>query len=146
MAGATAGGERKAGRIVPFGRLTRPDEFRALRGGKRVHATFGRLQGIARTNRTAEPVIYRFGLIVPKELGSAPQRNRMKRRLREGLRRACASGCFEFGGKSGMRSGFGADIGIFPSDALLAIGFETLVAQICESVNALMRKLGRLPI
>jgi ribonuclease P protein component len=146
MAGATSGGELKAGRVVPFGRLTRPSEFRALRGGKRVHAAFGRLQGIARTDRAAGPVNYRFGLIVPKKLGSAPQRNRMKRRLREGLRRACASGCFEFGGKSGMRSSVGVDIGIFPSETVLAIGFETLVAQICESVNALMRKLGRLPI
>jgi ribonuclease P protein component len=146
MAGAATGGEAEPAGVVSLGRLTRPSEFRALRSGKRIHAAFGRLQGIARADQAAERTGLRFGLIVPKKLGNAPQRNRIKRRLREGLRQALASGCFEFGGKSGAFAGFGADIGIFPSDALLATDFQTLVGELCASVDALMRKLGRHPI
>jgi ribonuclease P protein component len=146
MAGGTPAEDGKPSEVASFGRLTRPAEFRALRGGKRIHATFGRLQGIARTDQTQGQAGLRFGLIVPKKLGNAPQRNRIKRRLREGLRRARASGCFDLRGRPGAAAGFGADIGIFPSDSLLATVFATLVAQLCASVNALMRKLGRLPI
>jgi ribonuclease P protein component len=146
MAGAAPGGEEKPEGVASFGRLTRPGEFRALRGGKRIHAAFGRLQGITRTDPAPGQIGLRFGLVVPKKLGNAPQRNRIKRRLREGLRRARSTGCFEFGGKPGAFAGFGADIGVFPSDALLGTDFEMLVAQLCTSVNALMRKLGRLPI
>jgi ribonuclease P protein component len=140
MAGAALGDGRKLAGDVPLGRLTRPGEFRALLSGARVHAAFGRLQGIAKTGGTTEPRGLRFGLIVPKKLGNAPQRNRIKRRLREGLRQARSTGCFE------MTGGSGADIGIFPSESLLAMDFETLVAQLCGSVNTLMRKLARLPI
>jgi ribonuclease P protein component len=136
---------------APLGRLTRSSEFQALRRGKRVEAEFGRLQGIARARGADAPFALRFGLIVPKKLGNAPQRNRIKRRLREGLRLAQLSGCF---GPLGLpaqpaaspNAGMVVDIGIFPSGSALAMNFEALVAQLCSGVAALMRKLGRLPI
>jgi ribonuclease P protein component len=143
---------------APLGRLTRSSEFQALRRGKRVEAEFGRLQGIARARGADAPFALRFGLIVPKKLGNAPQRNRIKRRLREGLRLAQLSGCFGSFGLPAQPAGLPAqpaaspnapmvvDIGIFPSGSALAMNFEALVAQLCSGVAALMRKLGRLPI
>jgi ribonuclease P protein component len=127
---------------VPFGRLTRQAQFQALRRGRRVEAEFGRMQGIARAPSDEVPCALRFGLIVPKRLGNAPQRNRIKRRLRAGLRQAEHSG--RLPGRDGGEPA-GADIGIFPSTAVLAMNFDALVVQLGTGVAALMRKLARLP-
>ncbi|SEC28274.1 ribonuclease P protein component [Rhizobiales bacterium GAS191] len=126
----------------PLGRLTRSAQFQGLRRGKRVEAEFGRIQGIATAPSDEVPCALRFGLIVPKKLGNSPQRNRIKRRLRAGLRQAESSGRlrFESAGKAA-----GADIGIFPSNAVLVMNFDALVVQLGASVAALMRKLTRLP-
>ena len=127
----------KAG--APFERLTRSGEFAALRRGKGVTASFGRLRGIARAGGEDASPSLRFGLIVPKKLGNAPRRNRMKRRLREGLRLARLSGCFD-------PQRFGADIGIFPAATVLDMEFEALSLALCAGVAALMRKLAPNPI
>jgi ribonuclease P protein component len=136
---------------APLGRLTRSSEFQALRRGKRVEGGFGRLQGIARARDANAPFALHFGLIVPKKLGNAPQRNRIKRRLREGLRLAQLSGCFgplapPAQPGASPNAGMAVDIGIFPSGSALAMNFEALVAELCSGFAALMRKLGRLPI
>jgi len=130
-----------------LGRLTRQAEYQALRRGRRVEAKFGRMQGILRNLSDEKPLpgaekpsALRFGLVVPKKLGNAPQRNRIKRRLRAGLRQALCQGRFEGVGKLS-----GADIGIFPSDAVLAMNFDALVVQLGGSVAAVMHKLTRLP-
>jgi ribonuclease P protein component len=138
------GAERDGG--TPPGRLTRSAQFQRLRRGKRFTAEFGRLQGIARARDEAVPFALRFGLIVPKKLGTAPQRNRIKRRLREGLRLAQRSGCFEAEGGGRSTATVGLDIGIFPSSAVLAMNFDALMVQLCSGVAELMRKRGRLPI
>jgi len=121
-----------------LGRLTRSEEFQRLRRGKRVDAEFGRLQGISRPCGPGEAAMLRFGLVVPKRLGNAPQRNRIKRRLRDGMRA-------QLGGK--RRSvPTSMDVGIFPTARVLAMDFEALVAQLDSSLAGLMRKLGQLPI
>jgi ribonuclease P protein component len=129
-----------------LGRLRRSSEFQGLRRGKRIEAEFGRLQGIVRTGGSGALSALRFGLVVPKRLGNAPQRNRIKRRLREGLRRAQLSGCFDLESAARPNLKLGVDIGIFPSNSLLAMNFDALVAQLCSGFRALMRKLERLPI
>jgi ribonuclease P protein component len=126
----------------PLGRLTRSAQFQALRRGRRVEAEFGRMQGIARVPSDEVPCALRFGLIVPKRLGNSPQRNRIKRRLRAGLRQVEGSGRLPIGGGGEQ---VGADIGIFPSAAVLAMNFDALVVQLDAGVAALMRKLARLP-
>jgi ribonuclease P protein component len=138
-----------AGKLIgsePLGRLTRSAEFQGLRRGKRVEAKFGHLRGIARTRNAAVPFALRFGLIIPKKLGNAPQRNRIKRRLREGMRSALISGCFDLETPGRGVAASGVDVGIFPSSYVLAMDFDALVMQLCAGVNALMRKLARLPI
>ena len=135
-----------------LGRLTRQAEYQALRRGRRVEAEFGRMQGILRNLSDEKPLpgaeqpsALRFGLVVPKKLGNAPQRNRIKRRLRAGLRQALCQGGFEGVGFEGLGKVGGADIGIFPSDAVLAMNFDALVVQLGGSVAAVMHKLTRLP-
>ena len=131
----------KAG--APFERLTRSGEFEALRRGKGVTVSFGRLRGIARAGGEDASPSLRFGLIVPKKLGNAPRRNRMKRRLREGLRLARLSGRLD---PQRFSAGIGADIGIFPAATVLNMEFEALSLALCAGVAALMRKLAPNPI
>jgi ribonuclease P protein component len=139
MAATLQGGE-------VLGRLTRQAEFQELRRGKRFEAKFGRMRGIARARSATVPFLLRFGLVVPKKLGNAPQRNRIKRRLREGLRRARISGCFDLEKPGRDDVALGADIGIFASSSVLVMDFDALVTQLCTGVEALMRKLERRPI
>jgi ribonuclease P protein component len=134
-------GETRAGG-EPFGWLTRSREFQALRRGKRVQAGFGRLQGVARMETANAFSGLRVGLVVPKRLGNAPRRNRIKRLLRAAMRAALAS----TGTDPHAMPGVGVDIGIFPSDTMLALSFDALVAELRSGVEALMRKLGRPPI
>ena len=62
-------------------RLTRSHDFDAVyRRGRSVSTRFLVLYWFPREDSTAEP---RLGLAVPKRVGSAVARNRVKRRLRE---------------------------------------------------------------
>ncbi|MFI5014172.1 MAG: ribonuclease P protein component [Hyphomicrobiales bacterium] len=144
MAGKLRGGEPNGNEL--FGRLRRAAEFQGLRRGKRIEAEFGRLQGVVRARDSETGFALRFGLIVPKRLGNAPQRNRIKRRLRAALRQAERSGCFAGQSTRQGSAAAGVDIGIFPSSSVLAMNFEALETQLCSSIGALMRKLGWLPI
>ena len=92
------------------------------------------MRAVARPAGATSPFALRIGLIVPGKLGNAPQRNRIKRRLREGIRRARIAG------------GCGADIGIFASRAVLTMEFDALAKEVEAGLNTLMRKLDRPPI
>jgi ribonuclease P protein component len=69
----------------PWGRLTRRAEFQRAGKGKRVSAAAFTLQANARPPETAPGP--RFGLTVTKKTGNSPARSRIKRRLREAMRR-----------------------------------------------------------
>jgi ribonuclease P protein component len=124
-----------------LGRLTRSAEFQALRRGHKFEGKFGRMRAVARPPGAPSPCALCIGLIVPGKLGNAPQRNRIKRRLREGMRRARLSGGFERGNPAR-----GADIGIFASRAVLTMDFDALAKELEAGVHLLMRKLERRPI
>ena len=69
-----------------WGRLRRRAEFQRVARGKRAHATAFTLQA----NRRAEPqpeLGPRVGFTVTKKVGVAVVRNRIRRRLREALKR-----------------------------------------------------------
>jgi ribonuclease P protein component len=129
-----------------LGRLTRSAEFQALRRGHKFEGKFGRMRAVARPPGAPSPCALRIGLIVPGKLGTAPQRNRIKRRLREGMRRARLSGGFERGKHAMAGRARGADIGIFASRAVLTMDFDALAKELEAGVHLLMRKLERRPI
>jgi len=129
-----------------LGRLTRSADFQGLRRGQKFEGKFGRMRAVARVRTAASPFVLRIGLIVPGKLGNSPQRHRIKRRLREGMRRAQASGGFGLGDFSEKEGSMGADIGIFAAPAVLTMDFDTLALELEAGVNAVMRKLDRRPI
>jgi ribonuclease P protein component len=129
-------------RSSPIGRLKRSADFERLRHGKRLKARFGELRGIAHPQGRAASANLRVGLIVPKRLGNAPRRNRIKRRLREALRRAGSLDLFEINTSDDV----GIDIGVLPSQKAAQMDFQTLVEQLGSASSALMRRLRRPPI
>jgi ribonuclease P protein component len=129
-----------------LGRLTRSADFQGLRRGQKFEGKFGRMRAVARLPGATSPFALRIGLIVPGKLGNAPQRNRIKRRLREGVRRARFSGGFELGKHGVAGRSMGADIGIFASQAVLTMDFDALAKELEAGVKLLMRKLDRPPI
>ncbi|MBV8449228.1 MAG: ribonuclease P protein component [Hyphomicrobiales bacterium] len=129
-----------------LGRLTRSADFQALRRGPKIEGQFGRMRAVARARGATSPYALRIGLIVPGKLGNSPQRNRIKRRLREGVRRARASGGFRLERLSRMEGATGADIGIFASRAVLTMNFDMLARELEGALEALMHKLDRPPI
>jgi ribonuclease P protein component len=78
----------------PWGRLTRRAEFQRAGKGKRVNSAAFTLQAQARPLEGAKPPETahgpRFGLTVTKKTGNSPARSRIKRRLREAMRRIAA--------------------------------------------------------
>jgi ribonuclease P protein component len=128
------------------GRLIRSQDFQKLRRGKRVEARFGQMRGIVAPRGDGEPAL-RVGLVVPKRLGNAPQRNRIKRRLRAGVadRRLAEMGG-ELGWIDGDVGARGLDLGIFPAKAVLDMNFDILVTQLGAAMRALARKLRGLGV
>ncbi len=68
-------------------RLKRRSEFLAVARGTRVHVAPFTIQARKREGETLLPVS-RVGLTVTKKTGNAVERNRIRRRLREALKRA----------------------------------------------------------
>jgi ribonuclease P protein component len=67
-------------------RLKKRADFLAAAKGRRTGARSFTLQSLDR--READPAAARVGLTVSKKVGGAVERNRIKRRLREALRRS----------------------------------------------------------
>jgi ribonuclease P protein component len=65
------------------GRLKKRPDFLAVRSGKKLRGPHFLIEQNRRSDGGIEP---RFGLTVSKKCGNAPQRNRIKRRLREAIR------------------------------------------------------------
>jgi ribonuclease P protein component len=64
-------------------RLKKRSEFLSVRSGRKLRGPNFLIECAPRNDGGIEP---RFGLTVSKKCGNAPQRNRIKRRLREAIR------------------------------------------------------------
>jgi ribonuclease P protein component len=71
--------------IVALERLTVRREFLAVAKGRRIHSAAFTLQTLLAAGRSGSAP--RFGLTVTKKVGTAAERNRIRRRLRAILRR-----------------------------------------------------------
>ena len=113
--------------------LTRRAEFLAMRGAKRFHAGSFVLQARRRENTETAHEAPRFGMTVTKKIGNAVERNRIRRRLREAIRKvspghACA----------------GYDYVLIARRDALGESFDTIVAQLAADLDRTAR-LGANP-
>ena len=123
---------RETNEAPAFGRLTRRAEFQRTARGRRAQSQAFTLQANARTEHStsAGP---RVGLTVTKKVGNAVVRNRIRRRLREALRRA-----------SSLEAMPDHDYVLMAREAALTIGFKTLIAEIDRAFRRMRRSDSRL--
>jgi ribonuclease P protein component len=92
MTGPHSGGQgAPKGPAGPRERLKTRSEFLAVAKGRRAHAPAFSVQGLARPSPEADSAA-RFGLTVTKKVGTATERNRIRRRLRALLRNGKVAG------------------------------------------------------
>ena len=111
------------------GRLKKRTEFLNVAKGARHHASAFTLQAIVR-EPAAEPA--RFGFTVTKKAGGSVERNRMRRRLREALRRAAP-----------LEAKPGFDYVIVARREALGVGFDRLVSDLARAMRLIGDKPGR---
>jgi ribonuclease P protein component len=112
-------------------RLRKRAEFLNAARGDRFHAAAFSLQAIAREGEAVDAAgPARFGFTVTKKAGGAVERNRMRRRLREAVRRAAP-----------MEAKPGFDYVIVARRQALEAGFDRLVGDLARA----MRDIGEKP-
>ena len=107
---------------VLWGRLTQRSEYQRAGRGRRVNAAAFALQANARLSDSPAPGP-RVGLTVTKKTGNSPQRHRIKRRLREAMRRI-----------SPLDAKPDHDYVLMARREALTVGFEALVAEIADAL------------
>jgi ribonuclease P protein component len=107
-------------------RLSRSRDFDAVyRQGRSVSSRFLVLYWFPHE----DPAAPRFGFSVPKSVGGAVERNRIKRRLREAvrLRRALLKG--------------GVDVVINPKKSVLTLEFSVLLEEVGRALDVIANRL-----
>jgi len=91
-------------------------------------AYFFALRPVESPSATAGP---RIGLTVPKALGKAVARNRIKRRLREAVRRALPS------------LSAPVDVVLHPKASVLTLDFATIEQEVAEIFRAIQKRCAK---
>jgi ribonuclease P protein component len=123
-------GERQA---PGFGRLTRRSHYLATARGARHHTAWLSIQMIERPLADPEPP--RFGLTVSRKVGTAVERNRVKRRLR---------GVLLAGAKAAGRTNH--DYVIVARRDLLHAPFQSIVTEVARGIERLHRSRRKGPV
>jgi ribonuclease P protein component len=106
-----------------WGRLTQRSQFQRAARGRRIGASAFTLQ--ANTRQAGAPVEGpRIGLTVTKKTGNSPARNRIRRRLREAVRRV-----------SVMDARPDFDYVLMARREALSLAFDALVADIAAAIG-----------
>lgn len=130
-----------SGKVISFprsARLLRHADFeRVYKQGRRHFSAsmtvfYRQRQEETGTQATVVPGL-RIGFTVSKALGGAVQRNRMRRRLREAVRKCRPS------------LGLSTDVVINPKKALLTVDFAALVNEVGRAFVVIEQKLGNKP-
>jgi ribonuclease P protein component len=111
---------------VGFGRLTRRADYVSAARGSRHHAALLSIQMIERPLADQDPP--RFGLTVSRKVGTAVERNRVKRRLRSVLRDAAS-----------VPGRPGHDYVIVARRDLLHAPFPSIVVELASGIERLHR-------
>jgi ribonuclease P protein component len=115
-------GEPRGRKVVT---LTKRAEFLAASKGRRHYGASLGLQAIQRQGADGEA---RFGLTVSRKVGTAVERNRVKRRLRAALRAGALA--------QGLA---GHDYVIVGRRELLTTRFDTILSEIAEAITRVHR-------
>lgn len=125
-----------AGSAVPpspvtpaFERLRQRPEFLRVAKGERFHSRAFSLQAAPR-DKVEGPA--RFGFTVTRKAGGAVERNRMRRRLREALRRAAP-----------LEARPGFDYVIVARRSSLDAGFDQLVSELARALRLIGARKAR---
>jgi ribonuclease P protein component len=109
-------------------RLLKHSDFeRVYKQGKRHFSPHFAVYYLRRENGAGA----RIGFTVGKVLGGAVQRNRMKRRLRETVRRQIS-----------LLGGVAADVVIHPKKTVLTMEFKTLLEEVGRAFEVVLRKIS----
>jgi ribonuclease P protein component len=109
------------------GKLTKRADYVAAAKGRRHYTRNIGLQALERPGDAGEA---RFGLTVSRKVGTATERNRVKRRLRAALADAA------------KRARPGHDYVIIGRRDLLNAGFDTILCEIAEAIDRVHRPRG----
>ena len=130
-------GRRIEPAVSTIGRLKRRPDFLAAAGGRRFHTELMSAQGRLRhaagtpvpaTSESAAVDGLRIGFTITKRVGHATERNRIRRRLRDAVKRAAAE-----------LPSAEADIVLVARRPALHAPFDTLVADLRRSVGAVIK-------
>lgn len=111
-------------------RLKRRADYVAAAKGRRAHAPAFTLQGVERTADASATAAPRFGLTVSRKVGNAVERNRVKRRVRDVLRRMA-------GDPNGSPGHDRFDYVVVARRDALAAPFDRLVIDLADAVRAI---------
>ena len=112
-----------------IGRLTKRADFLAAASGRRFHTGRMTVQGRLRgTGAHSDALGLRFGLTVTKKVGNAPERNRIKRRLRAAIQAAAAG-----------HAAIDMDVVVIGRRDILAADYERLVDDLRRALAAVAR-------
>lgn len=121
-------------RTVPE-RLTRRADYLAAGRGRRFHTPRMTLQGVERDPSRTTVEGPRFGLTVSRKVGTATERNRVKRRLRAVLRQLA-------GAQTGTPGLDSFDYVLVARRDVLSTDFRRLVQDVVEGVAGVHRPKG----
>jgi ribonuclease P protein component len=112
-----------------IGRLTKRADFLAAASGRRFHTERMTVQGRLRgSGPHPDARGLRFGLTVTKKVGNAPERNRIKRRLRAAIQAAAAG-----------HAAIDMDVVVIGRRDILAADYERLVDDLRRALAAVAR-------
>ena len=118
-----------------IGRLTKRRDFVAAASGRRFHTGRMTVQGFPRGGGSGDGAGLRYGLTVTKKVGNAPERNRIKRRLRAAMQAAAP----EHAAKN-------VDVVVIGRRDILTADFEVLVDDLRRALAVVTKPASARPV
>ena len=123
-------------RVGMIGRLKKRRDFLAAASGRRFHTERMTVQGRLRGDGAhGDNPGLRYGLTVTKKVGNAPERSRIKRRLRAAVQEAAAE-----------HAAANVDVVVIGRRDILAADYDTLIADLRRAFAAVTKPRSARPV